>query len=77
MYWVRADKKYLIADNMSAVLKFTTTKLNYLYLKGIPIHRLETHPLISGESNTMLLERYSDRDIQKLGYGEGKLLRST
>ena len=70
-------KTNLNADNMSAALKFATTALNYPYLKGIPIDRVDTHSLRSGGSNSLLLAGYSDRDIPKWEDGEGKLLRST
>ena len=56
---------------MSAALKFSTTALNYPSLNGIPIDRVDTHSLISGGANELLLAGYSDRDIQKWEYGEG------
>ena len=62
---------------MSAALKFSTTAFNYPSLKGIPIDRVDTHSLIYGGANAMSLEGYSNRDIQKWGDGEGKLLRIT
>ena len=57
--------KYFNADNMSAALETATTALNYPYLKGIPIDRVDTHSLRSGGENSLLLVGYSDRDIQK------------
>ena len=64
-YWVEGKRKYLNAENMSAALKFSTTALNYPYLKGIPIDRVDTHSLISAGANVLLLAGYSKRDIQK------------
>ena len=49
------------------LLKFATTVLNYLSLKGIPIDRVGTHLLISGGASALSLAGYSDRDIQKMG----------
>ena len=60
-----SQKKNLNADNMNAALKFATTALNYPSLKGIPIYRVYTHALRSGEENALSLAGYSDRDIQK------------
>ena len=56
---------------MSAALKFATTALNYTYLKGITIDRVETHPLRSGGANALFLAVYSNRDIQKMGRWRG------
>ena len=64
---MEGKRKYLNADNMSAAFKFATTALNYPYLKGIPIDRVDTHSLRSGGENSLLLVGYSDRDIQKMG----------
>ena len=55
---------------MSAALKFATTALNYPSLKGILIVRVDTHSLRSGGANTLSLEGYSDRGIQKNGETE-------
>ena len=54
-YWVGYKRKYLNAENMSASLKFATTALNYPYLKGIPIDRVDTNSLRSGEANALSL----------------------
>ena len=62
---MESKRKYLNAENMSAALKFATTALNYPSLKGIPIDRVDTHSLRSGESNAMSLAGYSDRYIKK------------
>ena len=62
-YWTEGKRKDLNADNMSASLKFATTALNYPYLRGIPIDRVDTHSLRSGGANALLLAGYSDRDI--------------
>ena len=50
-YWMEGKRKYLNADNMSASLKFATNALNYPYLKGIIIDRVDTHSFISGAAN--------------------------
>ena len=71
-YLMEGKIKYLNADNMSAVFKFATTTLNYPYLKGIPIDRVDTHSLISGGANALLLAGYSDIDIQKMGRWRGE-----
>ena len=55
------------ADNMSAALKFATIILNYPYLTGILIDRVDTHLLISGGANSLSLVGYIDIDIQKIG----------
>ena len=56
---------------MSAELKLAATLLNYLYLKGIPIDRVDTHSLRYGGANALLLAGYSNRDIQKIGRWRG------
>ena len=67
--------KYLNADNMSATLKCATTALNYPYLKGITIDRVDTHSLRSGGANALLLAVYSNRDIQKIGRWRGETFK--
>ena len=62
---------------MSAALKFAAIALNYPSLKGIPIDRADIHSLRYGGANALSLAGYSNRDIQKLGDGYGKPLRST
>ena len=52
---------------MSAALNFAITALDYLYLKGIPIYRVENHSLRSGGANVLLIAGYIDRYIQKIG----------
>ena len=47
-YWVGDRIKYLNAENLSAALKFATTTLNYPFLKGIPIERVDTNSLRPG-----------------------------
>ena len=76
-YWVEGKRKDINAENMSAALKFATTALNYLSLKGIPIDRVDTHSFGSGGENTLPLAVYRDRDIKKWEDGEGKILRNT
>ena len=70
-YWMGGKRKDLNDDNMSAALKFATTTLNYPYLKGIPIHRVDTHSLRSGGANALSLAGYSKRYIQKIGRWRG------
>ena len=74
-YWVKRKIIDLNADNMSAALKFTTTALNYPYLKGIPIEIVDTHSLGSGGENALSLAGYSDRDIQKMGLWRGETFK--
>ena len=76
-YWVRGRRKYLNAENIIAALKFATTALNYMSLKVIPIYIVDTHLLRSGGSNALSPAGYSDINIQKWGYLEGKILRKT
>ena len=61
-YWVVGRRKYLNAENMSEVLKFAITALNYQSLKGIPIKRVDTHSLIYVGDKAMSLAGYSNRD---------------
>ena len=63
---MEGKRKDINAENMSAALKFETTALNYPYLKGIPMDRVDTHSLISGGANALSLAGYSNRDIQKM-----------
>ena len=56
---------------MSAALKFSTTVLNYPPLKGIPIDRVDTHPLRSVVDNSLSLLGYINRYIQKMGRWRG------
>ena len=56
---------------MSASLKVSTTALNYPSLKWIPIDRVDTHSLIYGGSNALLLAGYSNIYIQKWVDEEG------
>ena len=72
---MEVKRKYLNADNMSAALKFSTTALNYPYLKGIPIDIVDTHSLRSGGANALSLAGYSDRDIQKMGRWRGETFK--
>ena len=65
--WVGGRRKYFSAENMSALLKFATTALNYPSFKGIPIDRVDTNSLRSGGANALQLSGYSDLDIQKMG----------
>ena len=76
-YWVGGKRKDLTAYNMSTALKFASTALNYPYLKRILVSRMDTNSLRGGGANVLSLVGYRNRDIQKLGYGEGKHLRST
>ena len=64
-YWTEGKRKDLSADNMSAALKIATTTLNYPYLKGITIYKVDIHSLISVGANALSLAGYSDRYMQK------------
>ena len=61
-YWVEGKRKDLNDENMSAALKFATTALNYPYLEGIPIYRVDTHSLRYGGANAIPLVGYSNID---------------
>ena len=74
---MEGKRKYLNADIMRAELKLAITALNYPYLKGIPIDRVDTHSLRSGGENALSLAGYRDRDIQKMGICRGETLRNT
>ena len=52
-YWVYGKRKDVTTDNMSALLKFVATTLDYLSLKGTPVERVEIHSLRSGGANTL------------------------
>ena len=69
MYWVGGRRKDLNAKNMSAVLKFSTTALNYPFLKGILIDRVDNISLRPGRANALSFTGYSNIDIQKWGDG--------
>ena len=62
---MEGKRKDLNDDNMSAALKFATTALNYPYLKGIPIDKVDTHSLRSGGANALSLVGYSNKDFLK------------
>ena len=62
-YWVDGKRKDVTDDNMSAALKFASTALDYTYLKGIPVERLDTHLLRSRGDNELYLAGYSDINI--------------
>ena len=63
-YWVGGRIKYCTAKNMSAELKSATTSLNYPYLKGIPIDRVDTNSLIYGGDSALSLTGYSGTDLK-------------
>ena len=63
-YWMEGKRNDLNADNMSAALKVLITALNYPYLNGIPIDRVDTHSFRLGGANALSLVGYSDRDIK-------------
>ena len=70
-YWADGKRNDVTADNISEALKFAATALDYPHLKGIPVERMETHSLISGGSDSLLLAGYSYRDI-KMGQWRGE-----
>ena len=74
-YWVGGRIKYLNTENMIAALKFVTTTLNYPYLKGVTIDRVEIHSLRYGGANSLSLAGYSDRDIKKMGRWIGEIFK--
>ena len=54
-YWVGGKRKDITVDNMSTSLKLVATVLNYPYLKGIPVDRVNTHYLRGGGYNALYL----------------------
>ena len=73
---MEGKRKDINADNMSAELKFTTTALNYPYLKGIPIGGVETHSLRSRRANALSLAGHRARYIQKMGRWRGETFKA-
>ena len=68
---MEVKRKDLNTDNTNVAIKFATTALNYTYLKGITIDRVDTNSLRSGGENALSIAGYSDRDIQKMGRWRG------
>ncbi len=52
-------------------LKAAATVLEYPTAKGIPIDRIDTHSLRSGDANALSLSGYLDTQIQKMGRWQG------
>lgn len=66
------NKRYDVTDkDIRSSLKFAVNMLQYPELKGIPVERIDTHSLRSGEANALALSGYSDREIQKMGRWRG------
>ena len=65
--WVGGRRKDITAEIMIAALKFSATTLNYMSLTGIPVDRVDTNSLRSGGASALLLARYINRDIHKMG----------
>jgi hypothetical protein len=62
--WVRYD---VTGEDVSKGLKMAATLLHYPSSRGIPIERINTHSLCSGDANALALSGYSDTQIQKMG----------
>jgi hypothetical protein len=54
-------------EDVSKALKAAAAVLEYPTMKGIPIDRIDTHSLRSGNANALSLSGYSDTQIQKMG----------
>jgi len=55
------------SGHISSALKMAAEALEHPTLKGIPIERVNTHSLQSGDANALALAGYSDIQIQKNG----------
>ena len=80
----RASKNHIInilhqhevlTEHISWALKLAATALNYPSLKGIPITLIDIHSLCSGGANALALCGYSDTQIQKMGWWQGKTFK--
>ena len=54
-------------QNIRDNLKWAAKELDYLASKGIPVDCIDTHSLQGGGANTLNLNGYSNRKIQKMG----------
>ena len=54
-------------QNIRNNLKWEATELDYPTSKGIPIDRIDIHSLCGGGANLLHLNRYSVKQIQKMG----------
>jgi hypothetical protein len=59
------------AENMTHTLKMAALALHYPEMKGIPIDCIDTHSLRSRGANALALARYSNTEIQKMGWWKG------
>jgi len=66
-YYYGGKRFDVTAEHISAALKMAARVLEYPILKGIPIKRINTHSLRSGDANALALSGYSDTQIQKIG----------
>jgi hypothetical protein len=63
-------------EDISKGLKMAGTLLHYSAMRGIPIERINTHSLRSGNANALALSGYSDVQIQKWAGGRVQRSRS-
>jgi hypothetical protein len=66
-YWHGGKKRDVTAENISRALKLAAAILHYPTNKGIPIDKINTHSLRSGNANALALAGYLDTQIQKMG----------
>ena len=67
-YWSDGKRGDVTVEHISRALKSMATELQYPTNKGIPITRINTHSLWSGDANALSLNGYSDtQQIQKNG----------
>ena len=74
-WWEKGIRCDITAEDISMALKRAACFMDYPSLKGIPIERIGTHSLRSGGANALSLAGYSDREIQKMGLGEGEMIK--
>jgi hypothetical protein len=66
-YWAKGIKADDTVENISRAIKSAAAEFQYPTNKGIPIMRINTHSLRSGDANVLALAGYSDTQIQKMG----------
>jgi hypothetical protein len=70
-----AGREDITNKDICAALKVAAAALDYPRTRGIPIERIDTHPLRIGGANALSLAGYSDRQIQKLGRWRGETFK--
>jgi hypothetical protein len=70
-FFYQGNRYDLCGKDISKGLKLAATILQYPTTRGIPIERIDTHSLWSGDANALALSSYSDTQIQKMGRWKG------